>query len=51
MPNMVAYFNQTPLFEWYVILVWLQERELKRHVFKIDRIVCLHCGNRYRFDI
>jgi hypothetical protein len=51
MPNMVAYFYQTPIFEWYVILVWLQERELKRRVFKIDRIVCLNCGDCCRFDI
>jgi hypothetical protein len=30
-PNLVTYLNRTPIFEWYMGLVWLQERILRRH--------------------
>ena len=38
MPNLVAYLNRTPIFEWYVIGMSLK-MDTKRHVLKRDWIM------------
>ena len=39
MPNLVAYLNRTPIFEWYVIGMSLK-MDTKRHVLKRNWIMC-----------
>ena len=40
MPNSITALNGTPIFEWYVVLVWLQEQTPKRRVLKeLDRVL------------
>ena len=45
-PNLGTYLKRTPIFEWYVGLVWLQERIPRRHcVFERVWTMCSKYAN------
>ena len=45
-PDLVTYLNWTPIFEWYMGLVWLQERRPRRHrVFERVWTMCPKYAN------
>jgi hypothetical protein len=49
-PNLVVYLHLTPMIDWNVVRVSLQERIPNRHVFKRDWTTCSKYDNHWRLD-